>query len=87
MSINDFVSLLELEKNPFHYKELSNGEVVTTEREMLAKGDKKITVEITAKQLVNENLLIFFFFFTEKKLAQKQILKTSEELRLLMQHL
>jgi len=87
MSINDFVSLLELEKNPFHYKELSNGEVVTTEREMLAKGDKKITVEITAKQLVNENLLIFVRDITEKKLAQKQILKTSEELRLLMQHL
>jgi PAS domain S-box-containing protein len=62
------------DKVPTPYKELNEGRVVMIERNLRHKTGKAISVETTAKQMPDGNILAFIRDVTERKKAERAIL-------------
>ena len=78
MNIKDLFSKKVLDSSPLRYDKLLAGETFKTEREVLKKDGKWVTVEMTSKQMPDGTFQSFFRDITERITAEKEI-KASEE--------
>ncbi len=78
LTIYDFALQEDLQKNPFHFDELKQGKTVVTEREMKGKNGIHLWVEIKAKLLSDERLLIFVRDFSRNKEDEQAIIAAKE---------
>jgi len=72
MTVYDLAISDDVEKNPFHFKELSEGKTVVTERPMMRKDGTVITVEVNAKILSDDRMLVFVRDITYRKKAEEE---------------
>ena len=80
-TIYDFVILEDIEKNPFHFEELKQGKNVITERTMKFKDDIPMDVEINAKLISDDRMLIFVRDISERIRLKNQALKDKYKLQ------
>ncbi len=72
MTIYDLILKEDLEKNPFHFKEMAKGDPVITERPMQKKDGTVIVIEVNAKFLQDERMLVFVRDITNRKKAEEE---------------
>lgn len=72
---------------PVPREKLESGEAISIERRMKRKDGTGLMVETTAKKLPDGNYLAFIRDITERKLAEEQTKRLSDELRVLTNHL
>lgn len=78
MNFRELTDKEDVKNNPFHFDELRKGKNVITERLMRNKTGKTINIEINARLLDNDRLLVFIRDITERKMAGERILKEKE---------
>lgn len=78
MSYYDFLFEDDVKKNPLHLTELAQGKTVVAERPLKRKNNTPVDVEITAKLLLNGNLLAFVKDITQRK-KERQLVIDSEQ--------
>jgi PAS domain S-box-containing protein len=79
-TIYDFVFEEDLLEAPFHFSDLLTGKTVVSERRMKSKSGQAVFVDIRAKLITENKLLVFVRDITERKNAEEKILKLNNEL-------
>lgn len=81
MNMRDLFPKEVLETNPLQYYALKAGETRKTERLVLRKDGKKISVEMISKQMPDGTYQSFLRDLTEQKKAEKEFLEAEERFR------
>ncbi len=84
-TIYDFVLPEDLEKNPFHFADMANGNTARVERRMKRKDESFLEVEVTAKFISGERFLAFVRDISEKKKAAEEISISNERFGIIAQ--
>ena len=87
MTIYDFVSDDDLQKQPFRFQELSEGKTVVIQRNFSVKDGVIIKVECTANMLSDGRILVFARDISDRLKAHELLEKSYEDIRNLASHL
>ena len=82
MNMKDLFSAEMLDEKPLKYDQLRNGEIIKTERELICKDGKPITVEMNSRMMPDGTFQSFFRDITERKLIEKALKRKLSELEI-----
>jgi len=82
MNLTDLFSAEMLDEKPLKYDQLRNGEIIKTERELIRKDGKLITVEMNSRMMPDGTFQSFFRDITERKLIEKALKRKLSELEI-----
>jgi PAS domain S-box-containing protein len=82
MNMKDLFSDVTLIEKPLKYDQLRNGEIVKSERELICKDGKPITVEMNSRMMPDGTYQSFFRDITERKLTEKALKRKLNELEI-----
>jgi len=82
MNMSDLFSPEMLQEKPLQYEQARNGEIVKTERELVCKDGRMITVEMNSRMMPDGTFQSFFRDITERKLIEKALKRKLSELEI-----
>jgi len=82
MNMTDLFSAEMLDEKPLNYDQLSNGEIFKTERDLICKDGKRITVEMNSRMMPDGTFQSFFRDITERKQIEKALKRKLSELEI-----
>jgi PAS domain S-box-containing protein len=85
MSIYDFVTEADLEKEPFRFEELRQGKTVVIKRKFKIKNGTLLNVECIANMLSDGRILVFARDITERLKAEQALRESEEKYRTLVE--
>lgn len=82
MNMEYFFSEVTLLEKPLKYDQMRNGEIVKSERELICKDGKTITVEMNSRMMPDGTFQSFFRDITEQKLTEKALKQKLSKLQI-----